>query len=250
MRKYDDELKGCSEHQYQYSFDLDVMHYYMMKAFKPFWIKNGRVLELGSHKGSFTKRLIEEFSDVTCIEASREACASLEKNIGKKVVVINNTFEETTLDEKYDNIILTHTLEHIEDRIGVLKKINQEWLGDNGRLFITCPNANAPSRQIAASMGLISCTTAITEAEHNHGHRITYTMETLEKDVIESGLEVVFKTGIFFKPFANFQWDYLLNSEIINSDYLEGCYLLGQKYPDLCASIFILCERKDASKFK
>ena len=33
----------------------------------------------------------------------------------------------------------------------------------------------------------------------------------------------------------------LLKTDIISPEYLEGCYQLGQKYPDLCSSIFLLC---------
>ena len=43
--------------------------------------------------------------------------------------------------EKYDNIVLTHVLEHIDDPVKVLKRINDEWLSDTGRFFLVCPNA-------------------------------------------------------------------------------------------------------------
>jgi hypothetical protein len=51
------------------------------------------------------------------------------------------------------------------------------------------------------------------------------------------------RSGIFFKALANFQWDRLLNTDIISDEYLDGCYKLGQQYPDLCSSIFLMCER-------
>jgi hypothetical protein len=35
----------------------------------------------------------------------------------------------------------------------------------------------------------------------------------------------------------------LLKTDIISKEYLEGCYKLGQRYPDLCSSIFLLCEK-------
>ena len=58
-----------------------------------------------------------------------------------------------------------------------------------------------------------------------------------------AGLKVVHRSGIFFKALANFQWDRLLNTDIISEEYLDGCYKLGQLYPDLCSSIFLVCER-------
>ena len=124
-----------------------------------------------------------------------------------------------------------------------MKRINDEWLSDTGRFFLVCPNANAPSRQIAVKMGLITHNSAITPAEAEHGHRITYTLDTLERDARAAGLNVVCRSGIFFKALANFQWDRLLNTDIISEEYLQGCYQLGQVYPDLCSSIFLMCEK-------
>jgi len=92
-------------------------------------------------------------------------------------------------------------------------------------------------------MGLISHSFAVTEAEAAHGHRITYSLDTLERDARASGLKVIHRSGIFFKALANFQWDRLLNTDIISKEYLDGCYELGQQYPDLCSSIFLVCEK-------
>jgi len=65
---------------------------------------------------------------------------------------------------------------------------------------------------------------------------------------VAAGLRVVSRTGIFFKALANFQWDRLLETDIVSKEYLDGCYMLGQQYPDLCASIFLLCERGDRAQ--
>jgi 2-polyprenyl-3-methyl-5-hydroxy-6-metoxy-1,4-benzoquinol methylase len=241
-RDYNRELKDTSQHQYAYSFDFDVMHSYMLQSFLPFF-KPGNLLELGSSKGDFTKRFLPYFNDITCVEASDEAIKIAKSNLDQDIKYVNSLFEEVNLPKRYDNIVLTHVLEHLDDPIYVLKRINDEWLSDNGRFFLVCPNANAPSRQIAVKMGLISNNTAVTPAEKEHGHNITYTFDTLERDVKAAGLKVVNRSGIFFKALANFQWDKLLATDIISKEYLDGCYELGQQYPDLCSSIFLLCEK-------
>jgi hypothetical protein len=92
-------------------------------------------------------------------------------------------------------------------------------------------------------MGIIPHNAAITPAETKHGHKITYSFDTLERDVREAGLKVIYRAGIFFKALANFQWDKLLKTDIISPEYLEGCYQLGQQYPDLCSSIFLVCKK-------
>ncbi|UHA75430.1 class I SAM-dependent methyltransferase [Paenibacillus sp. 481] len=242
QRDYNKELEDTPERKYAYNFDLDVMHPYMLKSFEPFF-KQGNMLELGSYKGDFTKRLLPFFDDITGVEASNEACNYAESKLGNKVKFVNSLFEDAIFPTKYDNIILTHVLEHIDDPVSLLKKVKTEWLSDEGRFFIVCPNANAPSRQIAVKMGLISHNSAITDAEAAHGHRITYTLDTLERDIKLSGLNIIHRSGIFFKALANFQWDQLLNTDIISKEYLDGCYDLGQQYPDLCSSIFFVCNK-------
>ncbi|ANL65255.1 methyltransferase domain-containing protein [Rhizobium phaseoli] len=240
-RDYNSEIKDASDHRYAYNFDFDVMHHYMLKSFMPFF-RPGSLLELGSFRGDFTKRIVPYFDDITCVEASDEAIAVARNELGDGLTFINDVFEEVKLPKRYDNVLLTHVLEHLDDPVGVLKRVNDEWLSEGGRLFLVCPNANAPSRQIAVKMGLISHNSAITKAEAEHGHRITYSLDTLERDARLAGLNVVHRSGVFFKALANFQWDRLLQTDIISSQYLEGCYQLGQVYPDLCASIFLMCE--------
>jgi 2-polyprenyl-3-methyl-5-hydroxy-6-metoxy-1,4-benzoquinol methylase len=241
-RDYNLELKDTLDHKYAYNFDIDVMHPYMIKSFESFYV-SGSVLELGSSKGDFTKHLLPHFDNITCVEASNEAIEIANKVIGDKVKYINGLFEDISLTNKYDNIILTHVLEHITDPVTVLKKINDEWLSDTGVFFLVCPNANAPSRQIAVKMGLITHNSAVTPAEKEHGHQITYTLDTLERDARLAGLNVVHRSGIFFKALANYQWDQLLNTDIISKEYLNGCYKLGQQYPDLCSSIMLVCKK-------
>jgi 2-polyprenyl-3-methyl-5-hydroxy-6-metoxy-1,4-benzoquinol methylase len=242
QRDYNKEFKDNEGRKYTYGFDVDVMHPYMLKSFLPFF-KNGNLLELGSFKGDFTRRFLPYFNDITCVEVSDEAIEIARKEFRDKVNFVNSLFETASLPTKYDNIILTHVLEHIDNPVQVLKRINDEWLSDNGRLFLVCPNANAPSRQIAVKMGLISYNSAVTSAEHEHGHKITYSLDTLERDATAAGLKVIYRSGIFFKALANFQWDKLLQTDIISPEYLEGCYQLGQQYPDLCSSIFLMCEK-------
>lgn len=241
-RDFNQEIKDTKDHKYAYSFDFDVMHPFMIKAFEPFFQK-GNLLELGSFKGDFTKRFLPYFDDITCVEASSDAINEAKEMLGNKVKFYNSLFESVELPVKYDNIIMTHVLEHLDDPVKVLKRVKDEWLSDNGRFFLVCPNANAPSRQIAVKMGLISHNSAVTPSELAHGHKITYSLDTLERDAQKAGLKVVHRSGIFFKALANFQWDKLLNTDIISKEYLEGCYELGKHYPDLCSSIFLICTK-------
>ncbi|MEF8698770.1 MAG: class I SAM-dependent methyltransferase [Candidatus Accumulibacter sp. UW20] len=243
-RDYNRESLDNQGRSYFYGFDYDVMHPCMVKSFSPFF-KRGNLLELGSFQGELTTRFLPYFRAITCVEASDIAVNAARQKLGDRVTFVNSCFETVNLPERYDNIVMTHVLEHLDQPVRVLRRVKEEWLAEEGRLFLVCPNGNAPSRQIAVKMGLISHNTAVTPAEAEHGHRCTYTLDTLERDAVAAGLNVVHRSGIFFKALANFQWDRLLQTDIISPEYLEGCYKLGQQYPELCSSIFLLCEGRD-----
>jgi 2-polyprenyl-3-methyl-5-hydroxy-6-metoxy-1,4-benzoquinol methylase len=241
-RDYNSEIVDAAGSRYAYRFDFEVMHGYLLRAFKPLF-QIGSLLELGSFKGEFTRRLLPYFEGVTCVEASDVALSEARRVLGTTVRFVHGMLEEVSLRESYENVVLTHVLEHVDDPVAVLRRINDEWLARDGRAFVACPNANAPSRQIAVKMGLISHNDAVTPEEAKHGHRRTYSLDTLERDAVAAGLKVVYRSGVFFKAFANFQFDRLLTTDIISDAYLDGCYELGQIYPDLCSSIFVVCER-------
>ncbi|MBC7781065.1 MAG: class I SAM-dependent methyltransferase [Proteobacteria bacterium] len=204
-----------------------------------------RALEMGCYRGEFTSRLAGAFDDLTVIEGAAELVAAVRARVPERVRVVHARFEDwqPAPDEAFDAVFLMHTLEHLDDPVAVLRRIG-DWLAPAGRLYLVVPNANAPSRQIAVKMGLIAHHAAVTEGEHRHGHRRTYAFDTLEHEVRCAGLRVVHRAGILFKPLANFQIDRALEAGIIDHAYLEGCYQLGMQYPDLCASLFLLCERR------
>jgi 2-polyprenyl-3-methyl-5-hydroxy-6-metoxy-1,4-benzoquinol methylase len=239
MRDYNAEYKDNTR-KYAYNFDY-ILRDYMMQSFSPFLVP-GKALELGCYMGEFTKLILNRFSDVTVIEGSDELIEASKQRVGSGVTFIHSTFESVELKGKYDSIFLMHTLEHLDDPVLVLNKTNH-WLSEKGRFFLVVPNANAPSRQIAVKMGLVPYNSAVIESERLHGHRKTYSLDTLEHEALAGGLKVVHRGGIFFKPLAGSQFDDALEANIISKEYLEGCYKLGMIYPDLCASIFLVCEK-------
>jgi 2-polyprenyl-3-methyl-5-hydroxy-6-metoxy-1,4-benzoquinol methylase len=242
QRDYNKEAHD-SDRKYAYDFD-NVLRHYMMDTFKPYInAKTGKVLEMGCFKGEFTEILTKHFDDITVIEAADELVEFTQNRVGRSVKFICSTFENYNSQEKYDYIFLMHTLEHLDNPKAVLRQVSS-WLSDTGVLYLVCPNANAPSRQIAVKMGLISHNAAVTDSERIHGHRKTYALDTLEEETIGTGLKAVHRGGIFFKGLANYQFDKLMNTDIISKGYLDGCYKLGMLYPDLCASIYLICQKE------
>jgi SAM-dependent methyltransferase len=239
-RDHNQEYQDNEHRQYAYDFD-SVIRQYMMRSLSPFFSK-GKALELGCFEGDATKVFTEYFDDLTVIEAADTLIEVARKKVSDKVCFIHATIETAELEPIYDSIFLVHTLEHLDAPIKALEHISH-WLSPGGKLFIAVPNADAASRQIAVKMGLIETNNSVTEGERAHGHCRTYSMDTLEHDALCAGLNVLSRGGVFFKPFANFQFDQMLKNKIIDQAYLDGCYALGMQYPQLTASIYLVCTK-------
>lgn len=55
-------------------------------------------------------------------------------------------------------------------------------------------------------------------AETEHGHHITYSLDTLDRNAICADLRVVRRSGIVFKVLANFRGDQLLQTATISQN--------------------------------
>ncbi len=239
-RDHNKEYQDNDSRRYAYDFDT-VVRRYMMRALSPFF-GDGKVLELGCFEGETTRMYADRFRDLTVVEAAESLISVARSRVPARVRFVHATIEAAELEPHFDSIFLVHTLEHLDHPVEALSRI-RGWLGPGGRLFVVVPNADAASRQIAVAMGLIETGTAVTPGERAHGHRRTYGMDALERDAQQAGLRIESKGGILFKPFANFQFDLLMKHKVIDEAYLDGCYALGLRYPELTASIYLVCQR-------
>lgn len=240
-RDLNSEFKDSEDRLYAYNFDY-IFRSYLLRYFKQFFKENSNALEIGCYKGEFTKSLLPFFDSIDVVEGSDILMNVAKNNVNSlKCNFHNSMFEDWTSDKKFDYIFLIHTLEHIENPISFLERL-KSYLSSDGKLFLVVPNANAASRQVAVNMGIIETNQSVTKGESEHGHIRTYSIDSLAFEVRKAGLEIVHQTGVFFKPLANYQFDKALEYNVIDNQYLEGCYLLGHRYPDLAASIFFLCK--------
>jgi len=240
MRDYEKEFQDNESRKYAYDFD-SVVRRYMMRTLAPHF-NNGKALEIGCFEGESTELFAQHFSDLSVVEASEKLIAIAKKRVRDDVHFIHATIETAVLEPIYESIFLVHTLEHLDDPVTSLARIGS-WLSLQGRLFVVVPNAQAASRQIAVRMGIIETNHSVTAGERAHGHRCTYSLDTLEHDVRSAGLRIESRGGICFKAFANFQFDLMIKNEVIDQAYLDGCYALGMQYPELTASVYVVCQR-------
>src|SRR5664279_1337702 len=174
MRNHNQEHQDNQGRKYSYDFDT-IIRRYLLQTLEPHFVPGGSVLELGCYKGDMTEQILEYFPAITAIEAASDLAEIVRKRFPGRVNVVCATFEAAQFPQRYDNVFLVHTLEHLDHPVEVLAKI-RPWLTPSGKLFVAVPNANALSRQIAVRMGLIEYNAAVTPAEAQHGHRRTYSM--------------------------------------------------------------------------
>lgn len=217
-----------------------VMRTYMVRTLEPFF-KTGNALEIGCFNGAFSVHLAKLFADLTVVDAVDEFLDNVRRLVGDRAKTVCTLIEDFDTDQKFDNIFLTHILEHLIDPVSVLKKAST-LLSPGGRIHLVVPNGGAASRQIAVKMGILNTCSSLSEADTKHGHRRVYFLDSLVGEVRDAGLKVVQTGGIFFKPLANFQFDKLMGGELISNRFMEGCYELGKEHPALSASVYAVCE--------
>lgn len=103
----------------------------------PYYVKDGRLLEVGCSYGLFLNRMKSLGWEVTGIEPNESAAEIGKRQMGLNI--IPGTFEEAALDEKYDAIVMRMVLEHIDDPSAALKKAH-DLLSDGGQLIVIVPD--------------------------------------------------------------------------------------------------------------
>ena len=199
------------------------------------YLVGGSILELGPAEGVMTSMLISTGKKLTLVEGSEIFCRQLQNDF-PDASVVHSLFEEfDPKEKKFDNIILGHVLEHVEDPINILK-IAKKWLTPKiGRLFAAVPNSRSLHRQAAVLMGLLPQEDSLNEMDRYHGHRRVFNPETFRNAFLQAGLKIDIFGGYWLKPVSNKQIEDSWTSEMLNA-FMQ----LGERYPDIAGEIYVV----------
>ena len=103
----------------------------------PRFRENGKLLEIGCSYGLYLKRMKELGWEVVGVESNRKAADFGSKEFGLRI--INDTFENISLNEKFDIIALKMVLEHLPSPSKALEAA-YELLKEEGQLIIIVPD--------------------------------------------------------------------------------------------------------------
>ena len=240
-RNLDEEFDDNSTRNYQYKFDQLIREKLIAR-----WLCHVDIskasLEMGSFDGSMTSQLLEHLPEIDVVEGSKQLCEIVRDRFEGRARVHHAFFEDFSPTNSYRQIFLVHGLEHLDAPESVLERAST-WLEEDGVMFIAVPNANALSRLLAVEMGIVESPESVTEGERLHGHRTTFTQETLREVVESAGMRVIEEGGVILKTLANFQFDLALDHEIIDEAYVAACDTLSRKFPEFSSSIFVVASK-------
>ena len=206
---------------------------YAASVLSRFWQRAGSCLELGPADGSMTAVLAEQFDDLTCVDASAQFCEQLRGKF-PKARIIESLFEEFEPDRKYDNVVLTHVLEHVADPVDTLRSA-RKWVKDDGLVLACVPHANSVHRQMAVVMGLLAEENELNATDLGIGHRRVYDRPMLRRHFQQAGFKIKAEGGYWLKPISNAQIEATWTEAM-----LAAAMRVGERYPDIAAEIYVV----------
>lgn len=230
-----DEKQRVMEHSKIAGYSDGVMAKttsYCGKVFRRY-MRPGSVLELGPAEGVMTDLLIPFFDDYTVVDGADFFVESIKKR-HPNIKGYASLFEDFNTEKKFDNIVLGHVLEHVENPVNILRTCSN-WLAKGGYVLAAVPNANSIHRQAAVLMRLLEHEKQLNATDEMNGHRRVYDMDTLKTDFLNAGYKIVESGGYWLKPLSNGQINEYWNDEMI-----QAFLRLGEKYPEIAGEIFIV----------
>jgi 2-polyprenyl-3-methyl-5-hydroxy-6-metoxy-1,4-benzoquinol methylase len=160
------------------------------------------VLEMGYGEGNFTHELVARGFKPTVIDGSGLLLEKAKEMYGEKIETGHALFEEYAPEKKFDCVLATHVLEHVDDPVALLLEM-KKWIHDKGKIIIIVPNKESIHRQLAVLMKLQPELDTLGARDKLVGHQRVYSLDTLEKDVQAAGLKVSETAGFFLKTLPN-----------------------------------------------
>jgi 2-polyprenyl-3-methyl-5-hydroxy-6-metoxy-1,4-benzoquinol methylase len=203
-------------------------------------LQGENLLEMGPAEGVMTELMASSVKTMTVVEGSALFCDSLRQRF-PQIRVVHALFEEFEPEDCFDNIILGHVLEHVQDPVDILTRARC-WLKPGGRFFAAVPNARSLHRQAAVIMGLLPREDALNEVDLHHGHRRVFNPESFRSVFTQAGLRVDIFGGYWLKPVSNGQIESDWTPSMINA-FMQ----MGERYPDIAGEIYVLASEPPAT---
>lgn len=212
----------------------DLISHYTLALIKPLVTPSSSVLLMGIGDGEIAYFLNDFCSSLTIIEGSHELIQYHPK-LTQDSNVVETLFEAFKPKSRFDLIVGTHVLEHVEDPVNILQHTTR-WLAFSGLALFTVPNRMSLHRRIGKQMGLLDDEASLSEQDILLGHRRVYNVENLKTDILAAGYSHVDIRGYLLKVVPNrMMKDW-------NTDLLDAMFHVSQTLPvEICADLVAQC---------
>ncbi|MDX5365612.1 MAG: class I SAM-dependent methyltransferase [Alphaproteobacteria bacterium] len=218
-------------------------------------VRGNSLLDLACGDGLMTEMFARRMDRVVGVDANGKILAEARKRL-PQVDFHESLVEDLELTEKFDTVTMLDLLEHVVDPIALLQKA-ASFLNDDGVLIIHVPNAQAINRRLAVLMGTLESCEELSPFDINvAGHRRSYSLPTLKRDIEAAGLKCASTGGIFYKILSTPQMDWFLknglweeggfgwgrvgaeNAKDWREAFCRASYELGKQHPEDCNIIY------------
>lgn len=236
MRNNLDQYAASYKSIFNYSYDNEVMlNICADRILNLCDAKEGKTLDLGLGHGITAEKFDHFFDDYTILEGSdlviEQFNATHQEFKGK---INKEYFEKFESESKFDTIIMSFILEHVENPVEILKKY-RPLLSQNGSLYVSVPNFEALNKRIAFEAGLIQNMDVLSAADMELGHLRLYSVDKLSQELTEAGYEIDVIEGILLKPLTTSQ----LLSLNLKREVWDAMGRLGKNFPELSVGILV-----------
>lgn len=204
-----------------------------------------KVLEVGVGNADLTNWLSEDSTfEIVSLDGSQSVLDHAAQKISypERVFFVHTYFEDFDSDTLFDDILITHSLEHVDYPVSILRRFKR-FLKPKGRIHITVPNAMSIHRILGKEMGMLEREDSLNSYDIEVGHQRVYTTELLREHVFHAGLKVIDSAGIVFKPLSDSQMITLINT--YGQEIIEGLFAVGCRLPELAAELYLCCVHKE-----
>ena len=193
------------------------------------------ILEMGPAEGRATSILDQYFQEVHVVDASSSYLEQIQHEL-PSVKTHLSFFEDFNPNYKYDNILMSHVLEHVENPTLVLEAA-LNWLRPNGKIFASVPNANSVHREIGVRLGLLKTHNELNESDLKIGHRRVFNKSEFENLFARPGLKIVKSGGFFLKFYSNKELE-----DNFSDEFLDSLMSMGEMAPENAAELYIVAQ--------
>jgi 2-polyprenyl-3-methyl-5-hydroxy-6-metoxy-1,4-benzoquinol methylase len=222
-------------------------------------IRGDSLLDLACGDGMMTEMFARKVSRVVGVDANGKHLAEARKRL-PLAEFHESLIEDLDLAERFSTVTMLELLEHVLDPVALLRKA-AGFLAEDGVMIVHVPNAMAINRRLAVLMGsLESCEELSPFDLQIAGHRRSYSLQTLSRDIEAAGLRIEKTGGIFYKILSTPQMDWFLKNGLWETGgfgwgrvggpekdwkaaFCDASYELGKQHPEDCNIIYACIRR-------